>query len=57
MGGHIDAVEILSMNVSCNMAILLCIYQADLAQPGTSGKVNKYKIRLVVIEKLAIFTV
>jgi ketosteroid isomerase-like protein len=28
MGGHIDSVEILTMNVSCDLATLLCKYQA-----------------------------
>lgn len=29
MGGHIDSVEILSMNVSCDMATLFCKYKAN----------------------------
>jgi ketosteroid isomerase-like protein len=28
MGGHIDTVQVLSMNVSCDLATLLCKYQA-----------------------------
>jgi ketosteroid isomerase-like protein len=28
MGGHIDTVQVLSMNVSCNLATLICKYQA-----------------------------
>jgi ketosteroid isomerase-like protein len=46
MGGHIDSVEILKMNVSCDMATLLCKYQA------TNSGVTVIGRNLLVMKKI-----
>jgi len=38
MGGHIDSVEILSMNISCELATLLCKYQATNNGQTVAGR-------------------
>lgn len=38
MGGHIDKVEILSMNLSCDLATLLCQYQATNSGQTVTGR-------------------
>jgi ketosteroid isomerase-like protein len=46
MGGHIDAVEILSMQLSCDLATLLCRYQA------TNSGVTVVGRNLLVLKKV-----
>jgi len=46
MGGHIDSVEILSMNVSCDLATLLCKYQATNNGQTVTGR------NLLVLRKI-----
>jgi ketosteroid isomerase-like protein len=46
MGGHIDKVEILSMNTSCDLATLLCQYQATNSGQTVTGK------NLLVLKKV-----
>jgi len=46
MGGHIDSVEIIKMNVSCDMATLLCKYQA------TNSGVTVIGRNLLVMKKI-----
>ena len=45
MGGHIDEIEILSVNVSCDLATLYCKYQATNAGITATGR------NLLVIKK------
>lgn len=37
-GGHIDTIEILSMNVSCDLATLLCRYRATNSGVSVTGR-------------------
>jgi ketosteroid isomerase-like protein len=46
MGGHIDGVEILSMNVSCDLATLLCRYQATNSGVTVTGR------NLLILKKI-----
>jgi ketosteroid isomerase-like protein len=46
MGGHIDSVEVLTMNVSCELATLLCKYQATNNGVTVTGR------NLLVMKKL-----
>lgn len=46
MGGYIDSIEILKMNVSCDMATLLCKYQA------TNNGVTVIGRNLLVMKKI-----
>jgi ketosteroid isomerase-like protein len=46
MGGHIDGVEILSMNVSCDLATLLCRYQATNIGVTVTGR------NLLILKKI-----
>ena len=46
MGGHIDNVEILSMNASCDLATLLCKYQATNNSQTVIGR------NLLVLRKI-----
>ncbi len=46
MGGHIDSVEILLMNVSCDIASLLCKYQATNSGVTVTGR------NLLVMKKI-----
>ena len=46
MGGHIDSVEILKMNVSCDISTLLCKYQA------TNNGVTVVGRNLLVMKKI-----
>lgn len=46
MGGHIDSVEILSMNVSCDLATLLCKYEATNSGQKAMGR------NLLVLKKI-----
>jgi ketosteroid isomerase-like protein len=46
MGGHIDGVEILSMNVSCDLATLLCRYQATNNGVTVTGR------NLLILKKI-----
>jgi len=45
-GGHIDSIEILSMNVSCELATLLCKYQATNSGQTVVGR------NLLVLKKI-----
>ncbi|MGA2240344.1 MAG: nuclear transport factor 2 family protein [Candidatus Bathyarchaeia archaeon] len=45
-GGHIDSVEILSANVSCNLATLVCKYQATNSGQKAVGR------NLLVMKKI-----
>lgn len=45
-GGHIDKIEILSMNLSCDMATLLCKYQATNSGVTVTGR------NLLVMKKI-----
>ncbi len=45
-GGRIDKIEILSMNLSCNMATLLCKYQATNSGVTVTGR------NLLVMKKI-----
>jgi len=47
MGGHIDSVEILTMNVSCDLATLLCKYTA------TNNGVTVVGRNLLVMKKIS----
>ncbi|XOV94643.1 MAG: YybH family protein [Bacteroidota bacterium] len=38
MGGHIDSIEIIKINVDCGIATLLCKYQATNAGVTVSGR-------------------
>lgn len=38
MGGHIDTIEILSMNISCDLATLVCKYQANNSGQIVEGR-------------------
>ena len=38
MGGHIDIIEILSMNISCDLATLVCKYQANNSGQIVEGR-------------------
>ncbi len=46
MGGHLDAIEILSADVSCEMAYLFCKYQATNAGEKFTGR------NLLVLKKV-----
>lgn len=46
MGGHLDSIEILSMNLSCNLATLLCKYQATNNGVTVTGR------NLLVLKKI-----
>lgn len=46
MGGHIDAIEILSMNISCDLATLLCKYEATNSGQKAMGR------NLLVLKKI-----
>lgn len=45
MGGHIDSLKILTINVSCELATLLCQYQATNSGQTVTGR------NLVVLKK------
>ncbi len=45
-GGHIDSVEILSMNISCELATLFCKYQATNSGQTVIGR------NLLVLKKI-----
>jgi len=45
-GGHIDSVEILSMNISCELATLFCKYQATNSGQTVIGR------NLLVLKKM-----
>ena len=45
-GGHIDKIEILSMNFSCDIATLLCKYQATNSGVTVTGR------NLLVMKKI-----
>lgn len=45
-GGHIDSIEILSMNLSCELATLFCKYQATNSGQTVSGR------NLLVLKKI-----
>lgn len=46
MGGHIDSIEILKMNVSCDIATLLCKYTATNSSVTVTGR------NLLVMKKI-----
>jgi ketosteroid isomerase-like protein len=46
MGGHIDSIEILKMNVSCDIATLLCKYTATNSGVTVTGR------NLLVMKKI-----
>jgi ketosteroid isomerase-like protein len=46
MGGHIDKVEILSINYSCNLATLVCKYEATNSGQKAIGR------NLIVLKKV-----
>lgn len=46
MGGRLDSVEILSMNISCNLATLVCKYEANNSGQKASGRT------LLVLQKI-----
>lgn len=46
MGGHIDKLEILSINYSCNLAILVCKYEATNNGEKAAGR------NLIILKKV-----
>lgn len=46
MGGHVDSIEVLKMNISCDIATLLCRYQA------TNSGVTVVGRNLLVMQKI-----
>jgi ketosteroid isomerase-like protein len=57
-GGHIDKIEILSANISCEMASLYCLYQATNSGVTVSGSnllvLRKVKSQWLIIQHMTV---
>jgi hypothetical protein len=58
-GGHIDSIEILGMNVSCDMASLYCKYKATNNGVTVTGRsllvMKKIKEKWLIINHMTVF--